>query len=92
MILDPADRAIRPDRRGATRLYRQHCLHCHGVTGAGDGPTAAVPLSPPRDYRPGLFKFTSTNPRNAKPTRDDLRRRTIRYGLARHLDARASRP
>ena len=34
----------------------------------------------PRDYRPGIYKFTSTNPVNAKPTRADLRK-TIRYGL-----------
>ena len=23
-------------------LYREHCAHCHGVTGDGMGPTAAV--------------------------------------------------
>ncbi len=48
------------------------------------GPATARPrpfLFPrPRDYRPGIFKFTSTNPVNAKPTRADLRK-TILYGL-----------
>ena len=39
-----------------------------------------VPLPRPRDYRPGIFKFTSTNPVNAKPTRADLRK-TLLYGL-----------
>src|SRR5579884_170377 len=32
-------------------LFRQHCAHCHGVSGDGAGPTAAF-LNPfPRDYR-----------------------------------------
>ena len=33
---------------------------CHGSSGAGDGPTAAFLYPRPRDYRRGLFKFTST--------------------------------
>jgi mono/diheme cytochrome c family protein len=66
-------------QEGGYQLYRLHCLHCHGVSGAGNGPTSAFLYPRPRDYRPGKFKFTST-PNGAKPTRDDLRR-TIRYGL-----------
>lgn len=66
-------------QEGGYALYRRHCLHCHGVTGAGNGPTAEFLYPRPRDYRPGKFKFTST-PNGAKPTRDDLRR-TIRDGL-----------
>src|SRR4051794_15817034 len=65
---------------GGYALYRKHCLHCHGVSGAGDGPTAEFLYPRPRDYRPGIFKFTSTNPVDAKPTRDDLRK-TVLYGL-----------
>ena len=54
-------------------LYRKHCVHCHGVTGDGRGPTALFLNPYPRDYRPGVYKFKSTyNP--AKPTDDDLRR------------------
>jgi len=71
-----------PDSRpqpGGYALYRRNCLHCHGVSGAGDGPTAPFLYPPPRDYRLGLFKFTST-PYKARPARDDLRR-TIRNGL-----------
>lgn len=64
---------------GGYALYRTHCLHCHGVSGAGDGPTAPFLYPRPRDYRMGKFKFTST-PTGAKPTREDLRK-TIRYGL-----------
>jgi mono/diheme cytochrome c family protein len=52
-------------------LYRQHCSHCHGVTGDGIGPTAAFLNPYPRDYRLGKFKFKST-PIGYKPTHDDL--------------------
>ena len=54
-------------------LYRKHCVHCHGVTGDGRGPTALFLNPYPRDYRQGVYKFKSTyNP--AKPTDDDLHR------------------
>ena len=64
------------------RLYRQHCLHCHGLTGDGRGPTAPWVNPHPRDYRRGVFKFTSS----ALPTgkrrahRDDLLR-VLREGI-----------
>lgn len=54
-------------------LYREHCAHCHGVTGDGAGPTAEFLNPYPRDYRSGTFKFKST-PKGARPTHDDLRR------------------
>jgi mono/diheme cytochrome c family protein len=66
-------------QEGGYAIYRRNCLHCHGVTGAGDGPTAPFLYPTPRDYRRGVFKFTST-PSGARPHRDDLRR-TITYGL-----------
>lgn len=53
-------------------LYRQHCAHCHGVTGDGAGPTAAFLNPYPRDYRMGVFKFKST-PRGKRPTHEDLK-------------------
>lgn len=66
-------------------LYRQHCLHCHGLTGNGRGPTAAWVNPHPRDYRPGIFKFTSTRHDTArkhgrKPRRADLLR-VLREGV-----------
>jgi mono/diheme cytochrome c family protein len=62
------------DRDGNQRgLYRQHCAHCHGISGDGNGPTAAFLDPTPRDYRQGIFKFKSTE-RAAKPTRADLKR------------------
>jgi putative copper export protein/mono/diheme cytochrome c family protein len=33
------------------RVYRQHCQACHGVTGAGDGPAAAMLRPRPSDLR-----------------------------------------
>ncbi len=62
------------DEQGKQRgLYRQHCAHCHGVTGDGAGPTALFLNPYPRDYRRGLFKFKSTE-RAARPTTADLKR------------------
>ncbi len=66
-------------QHGGYSLYRRHCLHCHGVSGDGAGPTAPYLYPRPRDYRPGIFKFTSTGLN--KPTRDDLRK-TLLYGIA----------
>jgi len=66
-----------------SRLYRQHCLHCHGLTGDGRGPTAKWVNPHPRDYRPGLFKFQSVDQddgRTRPPRRDDLQR-TIHEGV-----------
>ena len=64
---------------GGYSLYRKHCLHCHGVSGDGGGPTASFLWPRPRDYRKGLFKFTSTT--GQKPTRDDLHR-VLMNGIA----------
>jgi mono/diheme cytochrome c family protein len=60
-------------------LFRQHCAHCHGVSGDGAGPTAAFLNPYPRDYRQGVFKFKSTE-RNGKPTTEDLKR-ILREGI-----------
>lgn len=60
-------------------VYMKNCMHCHGVAGDGDGPTARYLNPLPRDYRLGLFKFTSTLTPE-KPTRDDLSR-IVKYGI-----------
>jgi mono/diheme cytochrome c family protein len=54
-------------------LYRRHCVHCHGISGDGHGPTAAILNPYPRDYRPGIFKFKGTYSA-AEPTTEDLKR------------------
>lgn len=74
-----ADLNLARPQEGGYAIYRKNCLHCHGVSGAGDGPTSSFLYPLPRDYRKGIFKFTST-PSGAKPHRDDLRR-TIKNGL-----------
>jgi mono/diheme cytochrome c family protein len=66
-----------------SRLYRQHCLHCHGLTGDGRGPTAKWVNPHPRDYRMGLFKFQSVDQEDGKtrpPRREDLHR-TLHEGV-----------
>lgn len=78
-FIDPGNLAkaagpVVTDQQGATvsGLYRRHCVHCHGVTGDGTGPTAAFLNPYPRDFRAGLYKFKST-PRAERPTDEDLR-------------------
>jgi len=66
-------------QEGGYALYRRHCQHCHGSSGDGNGPTADFLFPRPRDYRKGLFKFTSTAS-NQKPTRADLKK-TLNQGL-----------
>jgi mono/diheme cytochrome c family protein len=61
------------------RLYRRHCLQCHGLSGDGRGPTGPWIDPHPRDFRRGAFKFVSTGD-GQKPRRADLLR-TIREGL-----------
>ncbi len=71
---------VRSDRSGLhSGLFREHCVHCHGITGDGMGPTASFLKPYPRDYRQGKFKFTST-PTGAMPTDDDLER-ILRNGI-----------
>ena len=61
------------------KLYMQNCEHCHGVSGDGNGPTADYFDIKPRDYRLGIFKFTSTRNMD-KARRDDLIR-TVKQGI-----------
>ncbi|MBY0398363.1 MAG: c-type cytochrome, partial [Thermoleophilia bacterium] len=62
------------------QVYAKQCRACHGATGDGNGPAAVHLLPRPRDYRPGVFKFTSTT-YGSKPLREDLIR-TVRRGIA----------
>ena len=60
--------------------YTRHCAGCHSLDGDGAGPAARY-LSPrPRNFRHGVFKFTSTGT-GQPPLRTDLFR-TITRGLA----------
>ncbi|MFO1010407.1 MAG: cytochrome c [Planctomycetota bacterium] len=62
-----------PSLAESAELYRIECLHCHGVSGGGDGPTANFLEPRPRDFRRGIFKWTSVKD-GGRPTRADLLR------------------
>lgn len=61
-------------------LYNRHCMHCHGMSGEGTGPTSRYLNPPPRDFRLGIYKYTSTKP-TSKAQVDDLGR-TVKEGIA----------
>jgi mono/diheme cytochrome c family protein len=62
-----------------SRLFRRHCLQCHGLTGDGRGPTGQWIYPHPRDFRRGAFKFVTTGD-GGKPRTSDLAR-TVKDGL-----------
>ncbi len=73
-LLRAAAGAAASDAQGNRRgLYRQHCAACHGISGDGAGPVAGLLDPYPRDFRNGVFKYTSTA-YGAKPVRRDLDR------------------
>ncbi len=61
------------------RLFASNCAVCHGERGDGRGMAAHMLAEPPRDFRPGIFKFRST-PTGALPTEADLLR-TLTEGV-----------
>lgn len=67
------------EKEANSGLYRRHCVHCHGVSGDGHGPTATFLNPYPRDFRHGVVKFKSTRLKE-RPTDDDLRR-TLNSGV-----------
>jgi mono/diheme cytochrome c family protein len=71
-LANAAAAAAPPDGQA---LYVDNCERCHGVTGRGDGPDAAVFTSPPRDLQSGFL--------DRYPT-EDLERR-IRSGAPLEL-------
>lgn len=60
-----------PSGNAISGLYRQHCAHCHGISGDGAGPTAATLNPYPRDFRLAKIKFKSS-PLRQMPTDDDM--------------------
>jgi mono/diheme cytochrome c family protein len=70
-----------PTLRETAEMYRTQCMHCHGVSGGGDGPTGEFLTPRPRDYRLGNFKWIKVD-RNQRPRRDDLLH-ILRYGVPR---------
>ena len=77
-LLTAAAGPVAGDARGRQRgLFRRHCITCHGLAGDGAGPTAAMLDPYPRDFRSGVFKYTSTRS-GAKPIHKDLERTLYR--------------
>lgn len=60
-------------------VYQKRCVQCHGISGDGNGPAAPEMYPQPRDYRKGIFKFTSTS-YGSKPLKSDLVR-TVKRGI-----------
>ncbi len=48
-------------RLDGERLYGKHCASCHGASGRGDGPDAALFAERPRDLRAGFLKSYSVD-------------------------------
>lgn len=42
------------------KLWREHCMVCHGAAGRGDGPAASALQPPPADLHPGLQQGSLT--------------------------------
>jgi mono/diheme cytochrome c family protein len=62
------------------KVYALQCAGCHGRNGDGAGPASPLLQPRPRNFRKGVFKFTSTES-GGKPLRRDLFS-TITRGLA----------
>ncbi len=73
-----SDESLAKLRHGQA-VYQQRCAQCHGDSGDGNGPVASHMYPRPRDYRRGIFKFTSTS-YGAKPLRADLVK-TLKRGI-----------
>ncbi len=54
-----------------TKLYRRHCVPCHGAAGDGRGEAAPLLLFPPRNFVAARYRFRST-PVGSPPTGGDL--------------------
>ncbi len=71
------DRTIQSQLFLGAAVYTKRCVQCHGVSGDGAGVAADYLFPRPRDYRKGIFKFTTT-PYGLKPRRSDLKDTIIR--------------
>ena len=67
------------DAARGRQVYERYCIQCHGDRADGAGEVARWSQPKPRDFRQGVFKFTST-PYGSLPTTADLDR-VIQNGL-----------
>ena len=49
LVIAPLVTATRAGAQDAGALYKKRCMGCHGATGKGDGPAAAVVNPKPQD-------------------------------------------
>jgi len=61
------------------QVYERYCVQCHGARGDGAGEVARWSQPKPRDFRQGVYKFSSTR-YGSLPTPADLDR-VIQDGL-----------
>lgn len=47
--------------KAGSKVFSSYCITCHGETGNGNGPTGKTLVPAARDYRPGIFKWISTD-------------------------------
>ncbi len=59
------------DAGNGKTIFDRQCAVCHGDTGHGDGPAAALMSPRPRNFQKGLFKLRSTES-GELPTTEDL--------------------
>jgi len=74
--------ALRPARAQSPKgkaIFDAKCTECHGASGKGDGPAAALLTPRPRDFTTGKFKIRTTES-GTGPTDDDLMQ-TVRQGM-----------
>jgi len=76
--VDPDQQRVVAGLTHGAAVFMRRCAGCHGIAGDGKGEAAEFLQPKPRDYRQGVFKFTST-PYGAKPLRKDLMR-VVRRG------------
>ncbi len=74
-----ADGSFGEQMKSGRVVYMKNCMHCHGVAGDGNGPTAKYLNPRPRDFRLGILKFTSTTPKD-RASREDILR-TVTHGI-----------
>jgi mono/diheme cytochrome c family protein len=89
-LILPESKTRNEELAAGSKLFRRHCLHCHGVSGDGRGPTGPWLHPHPRDYRMGVFKFVAAKGQKSgdkftalpiqRPAREDLLR-ILRSGV-----------
>ncbi len=75
----PLAAQTRGDPARGRQVFERYCMQCHGDRGDGAGEVARWSQPKPRDFRQGVYKFSST-PYGSLPTTDDLDR-VIQNGL-----------